>query len=373
MSPRGGAATVKTVRVALGPRSYDVKIGPGAISQLSNFPAPTKRAFIIADQSLRAARARLKSTLLKAGWEVHEFAVQAGEGLKDFKDIYPLYGKLLAAKAHRDSVLFALGGGSVGDAAGFLAATYLRGIAWVGVPTTLLAQVDSSLGGKTAVNHEQGKNLIGSFHQPSLVICDTDFLKTISPREWISGLGEIVKYGIAFDPAFFKFLLANTPAFLTHDVSVVAHCILRSVQWKAKMVARDEFDRKGAREVLNLGHTFGHVLESMTSYRVYQHGEAVLWGIRFALALSRVRGLLSASELEPIDRFLGKLPVPAIPKNFRPETLLKMMSHDKKVRVGKIHFVLVQHLGKTVSDAGVTGDDLAAAFRLLMRADGGGK
>jgi 3-dehydroquinate synthase len=257
---------MKRVGLPLGDRSYDIRIGAGAVRELPRWLGRrrSKRAFVIADRRLRTARAALLRGLRHAGWEAHEIAVPAGEGLKDIESVYPIYGALLKARANRDSLLVALGGGSVGDAAGFVAATYLRGIDWVGVPTTLLAQVDSSIGGKTGINHVTGKNLIGAFHQPRLVVCDTDFLSTLSRREVVSGLGEVVKYGIVYDPALLGYLCKNRDRFLGLEPRILERAIERSAHWKCRAVSRDELDRAGVREFLNFGHTFGHALESAT-------------------------------------------------------------------------------------------------------------
>jgi 3-dehydroquinate synthase len=364
--------SVKSVRMQLGPRSYSIHIGGGAVESIPKWLAnrTSKRAFIVADERLTEARSALRASLSRSGWQVHEIPVRAGEELKDIQSVYPIYGELLRAKASRDSVLLALGGGSVGDAAGFVAATYLRGISWVGIPTTLLAQVDSSIGGKTGINHEAGKNLIGSFHQPCLVVCDTDFLKTLGKREIISGLGEVFKYGITFDPKLFSYLKEHALDFMALDADVLSTAIHKSAQWKCKAVAKDEFDRKGVREVLNFGHTFGHALEGITRYEIFQHGEAVIWGMRFALALSQARKKLAAKERRAIDDVLAQLEVPAIPSGFGASDLFSFMEQDKKVRNGKIHFVLVNRLGKTVSDNGVTEGNLHAAYRLLDLEDG---
>ncbi len=364
----------KKVRMGLKDRAYDIQIGPGAIRRLPAFlkSAASKRGFLIADEKLVDAREATRAALTKAGWEVHEIPVAAGEGLKSIEAVYPLYGKLLAGKANRGSTLFALGGGSVGDAAGFVASTYLRGIDWVGLPTTLLAQVDSAIGGKTGINHAAGKNLIGSFYQPSLVVNDIDFLRTLGPREVVSGFGEVVKYGIAFDPKFYRDLVENIGSFLVLDPGFLASVIAKCVEWKCRVVSKDEFDRKGAREVLNFGHTFGHALESITGYTRYQHGEAVIWGMRFAMALSQVRRKLPAKVRMELDGFLADLPVPPIPKDFGPEVLFEFMNQDKKVRAGKINFVLLSALGKTVPDSRVNEKDLLAAYRLLGLSDKGG-
>ncbi len=355
------------VRLSLGARSYNVQIGSGAIEQTPNWlkRAPSKRAFVISDEKLTHARELTVGALSRDGWEVLEIPVQAGESLKDIEAVYPIYGKLLDGRANRDSVIFALGGGSIGDAAGFIASTYLRGIAWVGLPTTLLSQVDSSVGGKTGINHSSGKNLIGTFHQPSLVVCDTDFLLTLSRREVVSGLGEIVKYGIVFDPTFLSFLRRNTEKILALDCKILTQAIQKSIQWKCKVVAQDELDRQGVREVLNFGHTFGHALEAVTGFGRFQHGEAVIWGMRFALALSCERRRLKSAEWDSLDGFLKTLDVPALPTDFGPVEFIARMVQDKKVRDGRIHFVLLREPGKTVSDGHVKESEIVAAFHRM--------
>ena len=348
-------------------RSYDVRIGSGAIAEIGKWlrHRPSRQAVLISDSKLTQAREATRTALSGAGWKVHELVVEAGESLKDIKSIYPIYGELLKAGISRDSLLIALGGGTIGDAAGFVAATYLRGIDWVSLPTTLLAQVDSAVGGKTGINHAAGKNLIGAIYQPALVVCDTDFLKTLSPREIVSGFGEVLKYGLVFDPHFLKSSMTHSERFLSLEPKVLVQAIHRSLEWKCKVVSKDEQDRLGIREALNFGHTFGHALESATSYKKFRHGEAVIWGMRFALALSEVRGKMKAKVRLPLESFLKSLPVPPIPSKIKTAELFERMKKDKKVRGGKIHFVLLRESGRWVSDSGVTVADLNAAARLI--------
>ena len=357
----------------LGVRSYDIWIGPGAVEEIPRLlkarkAVTSKRAFIIADERLKQARFRLKRALKRGGWEIEEIAVPAGEGFKEFRSLLPVYARLLELKADRASVIFALGGGSIGDAAGFVASTYMRGIPWVGVPTTLLAQVDSSVGGKTAINHSAGKNLIGTTYQPALVVCDTDFLKTLSRREIISGLGEMLKYGIIFDPGFLSSLMKSWRRFLKGDSKALTESIRKALDWKCRIVSKDEQDRKGIREALNFGHTFGHALEAATRFSRFQHGEAIIWGMRFAIALSVVRGKLTSASRIETDRFLSSLPVPSIPRSLRPDSLFDLMKKDKKIQAGKVRFVLLSRIGKTVPDREVSRADLNAAFRLMQGA-----
>lgn len=357
----------RTARVAvrLGARSYDVRIGAGACARLPAWlrDAPSRRAFVIWDRALGAARRAVVAALRGGGWEVHELPVRAGEPLKDIGAVYPIYGELLRLGADRHAVLVAVGGGTVGDAAGFVAATYMRGLAWVSVPTTLVAQVDSGIGGKTGINHAAGKNLIGAIHQPRLVVCDTELLATLPARELVSGFGEVAKIALTFDPAYLDELGARRAEFLAGDRRVLARAIEVAVRWKARAVSRDEHDRTGVREALNFGHTFGHGLEAATRYRTFRHGEAVLWGMRFAIALSEVRGHLTAARGAKLDATLAPVPVPPLPRAIAP--VFSHMKHDKKARAGKIRFVLLERAGRVALDRGVTARDLEAAWSLL--------
>ncbi len=348
-----------------GKRSYDVVIGSGVIDQLGKLvKTDSKRAVLISDKNLPQHRVRTIKALVAGGWTVFEIAVEAGEGLKDFEKLYPIYGQLLKGGVDRSSTLFALGGGTVGDAAGFIASTYLRGIAWVGLPTTLLGQVDSSIGGKTAVNHALGKNLVGTFHQPALVVCETDFLKTLSKREVVSGLGEVVKYGLTYDRNFFNYIQKNWLAATELNPKVIQTMVAKSAAFKAKAVSKDEFDRKGTREVLNFGHTFGHALESVTAYRGFQHGEAVLWGMRFALALSKSK--MKADTYKEAKKFLFSVELPPLP-DVKPESFFTPMKKDKKAKDGKVRFVLLKDIGRTFLDRNISELDLEDALKEVKR------
>lgn len=353
----------ETIKLKLGEDTYPIIIGLKVLPLLASYISKrTTRIIIISDERLVAERKQLLKILKTLPQEVIEIPVRAGEGLKSIKTIYPLFGKLLEARADRDSLLIALGGGSVGDAAGFIAATYMRGIKWIGLPTTLLAQVDSSVGGKTGINHEAGKNLIGAFHQPSLVLCEVSLLKSLGPRELTSGLGEIIKYSLTFDKAFFKWLEGNMAGLKIGSSDVLTTAIKKSLEWKCRAVSQDVYDRLGAREVLNFGHTFGHALESATKYKKYQHGEAVIWGMRFAVALSVVRDKLSVSKAKRINDLLTSLAVPAIPKRLKRDEILGFIKKDKKAQGNTVRFVLLDDIGHSVSDAGVSKQDLDRAF-----------
>jgi 3-dehydroquinate synthase len=357
------------MNLKLNGKNHPILIGTRVLNKLKHFAKKNgfQKIYCFSDVKLTGAREEMRNLFKGSEFTYHEIVVNAGETLKDIQSIYPIYGELLKAKADRDSVLIALGGGSIGDAGGFIASTYLRGIAWIGVPTTLLAQVDSSVGGKTGINHEFGKNLIGSFHQPELVLCDTDFLGTLSPREIASGIGEILKYAIAYDLKFFNYLDKNLGALLALDPKVTRYCIEHSLKFKVKAVQADVLDRKGVREILNFGHTFGHALETFTDHQTYQHGEAVIWGMKFAVALSLVRGHLDEKSAKKIETLLSRVPLPLLPKNLNFYEMIRAMKLDKKSSQNKVRFVLLQGIGKTVSDRNVTEIDLQKALQRIAR------
>jgi 3-dehydroquinate synthase len=304
----------------------------------------------------------LEGELRREGWKVQTVPVVAGDQAKDYRRAMSLTTRLVESRLDRQSVVLALGGGVIGDLAGFVAGTYLRGVRWVGLPSTLLAQVDSSIGGKTGVNHPLGKNLIGVFHQPSMVICDTALLGTLDMRDRVSGFAEMVKYGLIYDRRYFHQLVRHWRDVVGLDSTVLTAAIVRAARFKASVVAKDERETAGLRVCLNFGHTVGHAIEAATRYR-YRHGEALVVGMRVAAALSFVRGHLPAQEADEIDRFLKILPVPRIGSGVDLGQLFPYVQRDKKGRRGKVAFVLLQSIGETVLDDGVTRAHLAAAFR----------
>jgi len=350
---------VEKVKVSLG---YDILVGRNLISRAGSLlkPLDAKKAFFISDSRLSSTTSKLASSLRKAGWETNGLQLPAREATKDFRKIFPIYSKLIQSGMDRHSVLIAVGGGVIGDLAGFVAGTYLRGIRWVGVPTTLLAQVDSSIGGKTGVNHPLGKNLIGVFHQPSLVLCDTDVLSSLSRRDVVSGVGEIVKYGLAFDKIFFTFLEESLDHLL--ELERIEKAVHISAKWKAQVVGKDPLETKGLRALLNFGHTLGHALEAATGYGYFRHGEAIVWGMRWAANLSTERGHLAEKDRSRIETLLTRLPVPEIPKQLTLQKLLSFTKHDKKIRDGKIGFVLLDKIGHAIVDRKVEKKHLAAAI-----------
>ena len=360
---------MKRLNLKLPHGNYPILIGSKVIANLpkeiSKVSKETTKVFVIADRKLTKWSTALEKTLLKAGLDVHIKKVSADEKIKDFEKLFPLYDWMMKKGGDRKSVLMALGGGAIGDAVGFLAATYMRGIPWIGLPTTLLAQVDSSVGGKTAVNHPNGKNLIGAFHQPSLVVCELDYLKTLPARELLSGYGEIIKYGLIFDKPLFDYCAKNTKLILKGNATALEKVVHKSLSWKVKAVQKDEFDLKGIREALNYGHTFGHALEAELGYGKLRHGEAVIWGMRVATRLSYLKGFLSVKESIGVDQVLSQLQVPKIPKNTPFPKLLKHMKKDKKTQGGQLKFVLLDKIGHSFSQKGILPEEVKEAWESL--------
>lgn len=306
----------------------------------------------------------VEKALKKAGFSVTVHLLPPGEAAKTWDAVEDLMTSMLEAGLGRDGAVVALGGGSVTDAAGFAAAIYQRGVPWVSVPTTLLGQLDSGLGGKTGINLAGGKNLAGAFHRPRAVVCDSDVLATLPERERVSGFGEALKYGLVFEPALWTLITENWDALMAGDTTLTSQVVARGASWKRKIVARDEFETKGPRELLNFGHTLGHALESAAGLGALRHGEAVVWGMRAALRLSVSRaGLPPAAALEA-DRFLAALPVP-LPRRVDPKRLLALAKRDKKARGGRARFVLLRALGRPVT-AFVPDDAVLRAVRELL-------
>jgi 3-dehydroquinate synthase len=278
--------------------------------------------------------------------------VEEGEQAKRWQVLEQVFDGLLAARLGRDGVIVALGGGVVGDLAGFAAAVYQRGIGFLQVPTTLLAQVDSSVGGKTAINHALGKNMIGAFHQPRAVIADVATLDTLPDRELRAGLAEVIKHGAALDAAFFAWLEANIDALLERERSALAHAVRRSCELKAALVAEDEREA-GARALLNFGHTFGHAIETASGYGAWLHGEAVAAGMVMAAELSARAGLLPASDSARLRALIARAGLPVAPPPIEPARWLELMALDKKSAQGRMRFVLLDALGSAALRSGI--------------------
>jgi len=344
---------VRIVNVPLGARSYEIKIGPGLLRDLGRHCADLKlgnRCAVILDKNVapRFAKA-VQASLKKAGFESVLITVPAGETAKSIKVVEQCYDALAKHRLERKSFIVALGGGVVGDLAGFVAATYLRGIAFVQVPTTLLAQVDSSVGGKVGVNLKSGKNLVGAFHQPRLVICEVDTLRTLSARELRAGLAEVIKYGIIYDAPLFERLERDLTKLLKREPQTLTEVIARCCEIKADVVGQDETE-SGLRAILNFGHTIGHAIENISGYGKYLHGEAISIGQVAAARISSVMSGLSADEatrIEPLFRKAG-LPTRIRLNATQRKKLLAAMRLDKKVSGGEIKFVLAKRIGETV-------------------------
>jgi 3-dehydroquinate synthase len=349
---------VSALTVALGERAYPIHIGSGILSDASLYAGPVagRRAAIVTNDVVAPLyAAALEKTLRDAGASaVQRIVLPDGEAHKDWRTLDRIFEGLLQARADRRTVLVALGGGVVGDMAGFAAATYQRGIAHVQVPTTLLAQVDSSVGGKTAINHPLGKNMVGAFYQPAAVIADTATLASLPPREFAAGLAEVVKYGAIRDLAFLEWIEKNAAALRSRDPAALAHAIRRSCEIKAEVVAADERE-SGARALLNFGHTFGHAIESAMGYGKWLHGEAVATGMALAARFSARQGRIDRAAVDRLSNLLEALDLPVKPPAFPVDTWLEYMGRDKKNEDGRITLVLLQALGdaRVVKDAPV--------------------
>lgn len=334
-----------TLRVELGSRSYPILIGGGLLSRadLLSGHVPGRDVLLVTNTIVGP----LYAAALKSGLgarRVVEATLPDGEAHKSLATVSRVLDVLVANRFARDCTVVALGGGVVGDLAGFASACYQRGVAYVQVPTTLLAQVDSSVGGKTGVNHPGGKNLIGAFHQPSAVIADTDTLKTLPLRELRAGLAEVIKCGLIGDEALFAWLEQNIEKVLAHDPDALTHVIRRSCELKASIVGRDEREQ-GDRALLNLGHTFGHAIESATRYTKWLHGEAVGAGLLMAATMSHEAGLIAGDAVERLRKLLVRAGLPTEEREVPVDAALEHMRIDKKVKSGRIRLVLLRSIG----------------------------
>jgi 3-dehydroquinate synthase len=339
-------AHVYTYRVELGRRSYPILIGGGLITRPDLFDQHLFGRDVLVVSNTTVAPLYAAALVGALGSRrVVEAILPDGEHHKTLANVARLIDVLVANRFGRDCTVLALGGGVVGDMAGFAAATYQRGVAYVQVPTTLLAQVDSSVGGKTGVNHPGGKNLIGAFHQPNAVLADVRTLATLPQRELRAGLAEVIKYGLICDAPFFDWLEAHIGELLARDVEALTHVIRRSCEIKAQIVGRDEFEH-GERAVLNLGHTFAHAIEAATGYSRWLHGEAVGVGLFVAATMSRESGLMSAADVERIKRLLLRADLPTDAREVTVAAALANMRMDKKVQAGRIRLVVPRAIGE---------------------------
>ena len=336
------------VNVELQERRYPILIGNGLLQDERSYPVKRgERVMIVTNPTV--AQFYLDTVtfaLKKRGCEVDHVLLPDGEKYKTLESLNLIFTALLQGNHGRDTTIIALGGGVIGDVAGFAAASYQRGVRLIQIPTTLLSQVDSSVGGKTAVNHELGKNMIGAFYQPSMVIIDTHTLGTLPKREVNAGLAEVIKYGAILDYEFFEWLEAHIDDLVALNNESLQHCIARCCQIKADVVARDETE-KGDRALLNLGHTFGHAIETHLGYGNWLHGEAVSTGMMIAAALSEQLGDISVADVSRLEKLLARANLPTLsPDSMQPEDYLPHMMRDKKVLAGKLRLVLLKSLGQ---------------------------
>lgn len=340
---------MRELTVDLGERSYPILIGEGLLDQagiLSTYLSGSQ-ALVVTNETLAPLYLeRLVPTL--QGAKIDTLVLPDGEQYKTLETVNRIFDSLLSNRHSRNTTLIALGGGVIGDMTGFAAACYQRGVSFIQVPTTLLAQVDSSVGGKTGVNHPMGKNMIGAFHQPRAVLIDTATLATLPPREFAAGMAEVIKYGLIQDRPFLDWLEANLEALMNREAGPLAEAIERSCRCKAAVVGADERE-SGLRAILNFGHTFGHAIETFTQYKTWLHGEAVAAGMAMAADLSRRHGWISEADEQRVLSLLRGCGLPVRPpEGMQPEDFLRLMAVDKKVVDGTLRLVLLKQLGEAV-------------------------
>ncbi len=355
---------MQTLSVDLGDRAYPIHIGPGLLDR-GDLVLPhliQTRAVIVTNTTVGPLYLERTVNMLRtAGVAVASVTLPDGEAYKNWETLNTIFDALLTQRAERKTTLIALGGGVIGDLTGFAAACYQRGMPFIQIPTTLLAQVDSSVGGKTGINHPKGKNMIGAFYQPQLVLADIDTLSTLPDRELSAGLAEVIKYGLIRDLPFLEWLEANMERLVARDAEALTYAIHRSCQNKAEVVAADEREA-GQRALLNLGHTFGHAIETGMGYGVWLHGEGVSAGTMLAADLSRRMGLISQADVDRVAALFKRAGLPVVAPDLGYETYMNHMGVDKKVEAGRIRFVLFKQLG----EAFVTGDYDPATLRACL-------
>ena len=351
-----------TVQVELGDRGYPIRIGHGLLRQAGGLASTLAgdSALLVSNETVAPLYAeRVRAALGDA--RVTECVLPDGERYKNLATLERVFDAAIDGGCDRDTTVVALGGGVVGDMAGFAAAVYQRGVAFVQVPTTLLALVDSSVGGKTGVNHPRGKNMIGAFHQPRAVVADTETLDTLPDRELRAGLAEVIKYGLIADRPFFEWLEEHVEAILDRDPAALARAVEQSVRNKAAIVAGDEYEH-GNRALLNLGHTFGHAIETATGYETWLHGEAIAAGMCMAGRLSERLGRIGTPDRERIEAIFRRARLPVEPPAIGARRMHELMSHDKKARGGRLRLVLLDAIGAARVIADPPADALAAVL-----------
>jgi 3-dehydroquinate synthase len=376
VAARPATQEIGRVEVALGRRSYEILVGGGLIARAGSLILPQlkdRRALIVTDATVaRLYLEELAQSLEAAGIRQESVVLPPGEATKDFRHLEELCGRMLEARIERGNMILALGGGVIGDLAGFAASILLRGIEFIQIPTTLLAQVDSSVGGKTGINTSQGKNLIGSFHQPRMVLADIDALDSLPRRELLAGYAEVVKYGLINDPAFFSWLEGHGADLIEGDSAARRHAVMTSCAAKAAVVAADEREAD-QRALLNLGHTFGHALEAECGYTgELLHGEAVAIGMVMAFELSAMLGLCPSEDPARVARHLASVGLPtspaAIGRGFDASRLVHHMRQDKKVKDGRLTFVLARGIGRAFLSREVEPTQLEALLERALAA-----
>lgn len=357
------------VSVNLGDISYTINIdsnnldNAGQLLRQLNYQG---KSLVVSDENVgKLYGERIVSLLKSSGLMPELFLVQPGEETKSLAVAEKVFAKAITMGLDRKSPIIALGGGVVGDLTGFIAATYLRGVPFIQIPTSLLAQVDSSVGGKVAVNHALGKNLIGAFYQPKAVLIDTNTLSTLSERELYTGLAEVIKYGLIADSDFFKYLKHNSEAILNRDSSALKHIIKRSCEIKAEVVEKDEKELS-LRVILNFGHTIAHAIEANTGYKQYNHGEAVAIGMHGAALISNLLGLCSRELVEEVRNIISRYRLPLKAKNCTADDIVNLLFRDKKVVGGKVHWVLLKDIGKVVVRNDVSEDIIKRALAEII-------
>ena len=360
---------METVKVELAGRAYAVHVGQGLLARCDLLLAQLRQPKVAIVSNATVAPLyldRLARQLRDAGVEVATIALPDGEDHKNWQTLNSIFDVLLERRCERSTTLIALGGGVVGDMTGFAAACYQRGMPFIQLPTTLLAQVDSSIGGKTAINHPLGKNMIGAFHQPKLVLADTDVLSTLPDRELRAGLAEVIKIALIRDLPFVAWLEANLDRVLARDPQALAYAIVRSCANKAQVVVADEHEN-GERALLNLGHTFGHAIETGMGYGVWLHGEAVAAGTMMAAELSRRIGAISAADVDRVEALFVRSGLPVYGPRLAAERYLELMRHDKKVEGGRLRLVLFQGIGQAIVADHAGDSEIAAAIAARTR------
>lgn len=355
---------MQTLTVALGDRAYPIHIGRDLLSR-ADLIAPhvkQKKVAIVTNETVAPLYlAKLEATLATLGMTSLPIVLPDGEQFKNWETLNLIFDALLGARCERNTTIFALGGGVIGDMTGFAAACYQRGMPFIQIPTTLLSQVDSSVGGKTAINHPLGKNMIGAFYQPKLVLADIATLDTLPDRELKAGLAEVIKYGLIRDLPFFEWLEKNLEALLVRDSGALIEAVHRSCANKAEVVAADEKE-SGERALLNLGHTFGHAVETGMGYGEWLHGEAVAAGTLMAVELSRSLGWLSEGDVARVEAIFLRAGLPVRGPKLPIETYIELMQHDKKVLDGQLRLVLMKAIGKAVLTDEAPGPEIAKAI-----------